>query len=191
VLHRTDHHGRLRWAVPASVLVAAGVLLATGALASGHRSVKHPHHATAVHYSVFAHPLHHAKAKAAAVGATLAAVINSEGVENEIYVSQKPGEYCISDNYAGGMTGEACGLTEAVNEKGLDLMMRGHNTVLTEALLLPDGVSQATFVDSDGTEHPVEVQNNVVLRTDPNLESVRYVMPDAMHESVNVPSPGA
>jgi hypothetical protein len=196
VLYRSYQSGRrLRLILSAVAVLAVGALLATAALAfGGHRGSIHHHSLQKTHFSVFTHPPHSTHARTAAAeqaGAILAEVDNSQGIENLVYVSREGTEYCVSVNQVGGMTAQACGRPETASSEGIEFAMGGKNTAPTVALLLPDGVSSATFTDTDGSEHTVAVQNNVAVRTDPNMASVHYVMPDHMSKTVKVTPPAA
>lgn len=182
--HRS--RGRLRWALAAVTLVTVSALLATGALASrGHRRPAH-HSLQSVHLSAFTHPLRRARTAAdEPAGGVLAAIFKNDGAENMVYVSREGSEYCLTVVHVGGFTSAGCAQPEVLNRKGGDLELKGAGTPLTVALLLPDGVDSATFTDTDGSEHTVDVENNVVARTDPNTESVRYLMPNGTPQSVH------
>lgn len=168
--------------ITASITVA--VLAATGAFAS-----RKPPRSTSIHFSVFSGAKNRTTAHAAAVppGTILAATETNGGVKNEIYVRQESGEYCVLDVQAKVLSGTTCANPQTVGAIGLDLTIRGHNAVSTVSVLVPDGVHSATFVDADGAEHTVPVENDVVALADPKIASVHYVMPSGAAHTVEVP----
>jgi hypothetical protein len=185
---RKPVQGRLVLALSALLLGTGFALLATGAFASRGEQGS-ARYSKKARFSVFEHHSKRARAaNAVAAGAVLATTVTSGGVENEVYVSREGAEICLSDNEVGGISGEVCGAPSIAADKGLDLTLRGIKAIPTVALLVPNGVQTATFIDNDGSEHPAEVENNVVVRTDPSITSVQYVMPGDTHESVTVPT---
>lgn len=170
------------------VALVAGVLFATGALASSsHHSRTRHDSSPAIQFSVLARLHSRAKVANGPAKGALAAVFPSDGVENKLYVSEESGEYCLTMVQNGGLESQGCALPEVANVKGIELVLGSAHMPTTIALLLPNGVNSATFTDTDGATHVVDVHSNVVALSDADVASASYTMPGGVPESVKVP----
>jgi hypothetical protein len=176
-----------------AALAGACAALAASALAfQSHRASRLRHTAppTHAHFSVFRRPHARTRSRIATVtpAGTLAATQTSAEGADEIYVRAEPGEYCLIDVRSTGSKAEACGERDVVGAEGLDLEFKGQNVAPTVALLVPDGVTSATYVDSNGAAVVAKVTNNVAVVSDWGVASVDYVMPNGEPRSLPIHS---
>ncbi len=101
--------------------------------------------------------------------------------------------------------GASCGSVAEVSKNGVvDVSETGQNQFWkageklyrTVAVLVPNGVTQVTFTDSNGRSYSMPVSNNVVINDDQHLaepptSAVSYRLPDGSVEHVVMPGPPA
>jgi len=169
------------WFVRLALVAVAGVgaVVASGAIASGHS--QHTRHTG---FSVFSHGLARAhRADAGSVsapqGAVLAAVINTDGVTNELYAWHRtPQEDCLVDVEAGHESTTACSPSSAAEREGVAFAGKpSPASGVNVAALVPNGVTSVRITGSDGSTRSVAVVNNVMDYAASNVTGFSYVMP--------------
>lgn len=159
-------------------------------------------------FAAFRDPLRHAHTSAASSpvlpeNAIVAAVVGGRELTLFVGAPQQPQgvslqprqaaseELCISDRQSsGGGGGIACSYVTTIEREGMVLETAGLRSS-SIAVLVPNGVSSATVIDSDGLSHELRVSNNVAEIEDASASSVSYTMPNGSLHQQPISGPGS
>jgi hypothetical protein len=189
-----------------AAVMTAGTLV-TGALAATAHNKSTDHHARAdshrlkplpagLRFSVFSRPVAHATVSgpdALPPGAIYAATVG----RHEIFALQRSGpevlgapnvgpEVCVLDREGALGGGMACSPTANAEQEGVELLSIETGASLTDALLLPNGVTSVEFTDRNGSSRTIPVADNVAVVEDPDLESLHYTLPGGVTKRTDV-----
>lgn len=178
------------------VLSAVGATVATAVATTGHgRVVRHRKAVPARRrFAVLSHRV------ARRAGVTLGIPLGSVG-QAQFYVRERPGPLAVAVGHAppgprlclielaGTGGGAACGPVAAAEREGIDAFSSEAGRI-TDAVLVPNGVTTVTFTDRNGTIHTVHVTNNFAAIEDANLATTHYVVPGGADMTIPVPEGG-
>jgi hypothetical protein len=189
-----------------AIIVAAGTLVTTALATTDHhrsadrRRAAPPRNPTPVpagsRFAVLAHPVARASATgpyAPPPGAVYAASVG----QHEIFALQRSGpetpgapevgaEVCLVDQEGSDGGGMACSAAAKAEQEGVELLSIETGTNLTDAVLVPNGVTSVEFTDHDGSSRTVQVTNNVAVVEDPDLASLHYTVPGGVSKSTDI-----
>lgn len=117
--------------------------------------------------------------------------------QHEMFVLQRSGpaapgapnrgaEVCLIEQEETAAGGMACAALATAEQEGVDLLTIETGATLTDAVLVPNGVSSVEATDSNGTSRTIPVSNNVAVIEDSALASVHYAVPGGVDKTTSI-----